>query len=170
MSVRLGYSSPMGSLMKIEHCNRKDCFCCDYVPAKGKCFKQSVNYQIDFRRSPCSNHLDKDPYKAPDPGTASPLALYRGETSRSCYRRGQSHLTNYLSKNKETRGKSCLWRHTQEVHQGSYVEGGGKTDFGMRFLSQEARPLDRQTKEGHNIQLLEDLQYTGQASKISTEL
>ena len=150
------------NLMKLDHCNRKDCFSCEYIPSKGNCYKQSVNYQIDCRRPPCSDHLNKDPFQAPDPDTDSPLALYRGETSRSCYRRGLSHQTNYLSKNRETRSKSCLWRHTLECHDGVYGDNGGKEDFGMRFLSQEARPLDRQTQEGFNIQQLEDLQHSGQ--------
>ena len=88
--------------------------------------------------------------------------MYRGETSRTCFHRGQSHLKSYKSNDPETRLKSSLWRHTRDVHDGVYGDEGGTTDYGMTWLSQEEKPLDRLTQEGANIQELEDSQADGQ--------
>ena len=114
--------------------------------------------------------LDKDdPTKFPAQGAENPLTVYRGESSRSCFRRGQSHLNNYTSRDHKRRDKSCLWKHTRDVHGGILGDDGGLSDYGMTYLSQDSRPLDRLVKEGSYIQDLENKEALGQAVCLNSK-
>ena len=110
------------------------------------------------------------PRKLPDSDTPTPMAVYRGESSRSCFRRGNKHIGDYLSKDPKTRKKSVLWRHTVASHGGVYGPGGGLQDYGMVFLSQQHGALDRQVKEGRNIEELEQYEYINSVKCLNSKL
>ena len=101
----------------------------------------------------------------PDTAVDTPPALYRGESSRSGYRRGGQHLDKYRAKN-----KTCpLWRHTMDHHNKVFGPNRGLQDYKMTILRSWPTPLHRVTAEGDLIQDLEEMQHQGRAVCINSK-
>ena len=142
-------------------CDRQDCLVCTHGESKGRCRVEGVNYQISCNRPPCNTHLTSNPLEFP-PTTDTPLTLYRGESSRTSYRRGKQHLVLYRGNN----DSSVLWKHTLESHNG---QKDGVKDYRMSVLDHCSKPLDRQTSEGLWISELEGLQLQGKAKSLNSK-
>ena len=147
-------------------CDRTDCMVCLHPSSRGKCRSQGVTYQIACNRPPCVTNLQpRVKLSVPHYPVDIPPALYRGESSRSGYRRGGQHLDSYRD-----RDKSCpLWRHTRDHHGGQFGPERGLQDFFMTILRPWNKPLDRLTAEGDLIVDLEDMQHQGRAICINSK-
>ena len=94
-----------------------------------------------------------------------PAAIYRGETSRTCYKRGVNHLSSYRKKE----NSSVLWKHARYVQHGALGPGDGINDYQMVKRKKWTQPLHRLTAEGHDIMELEELEYVGAAVCLNTK-
>ena len=146
-------------------CNRAQCLVCTAPEATGRCSDQSVTYQISCMREPCINELDiLKPTNVPQ-HPQQPVALYVGETSRSCFYRGEKHLYSYRHKEHDC----SLWRHTVSHHNSQIGPDRGLKDYKMVKISSRPKPLDRLTAEGALIKELEGLQTQGRAICLNSK-
>ena len=146
-------------ISQVKLCSNPNCLICTAPGAVGKCRDQSITYQINCMRAPCNINFDPlKPTKVPQT-PEEPLAHYVGETSRSGFLRGTSHLKDYRAKSQ----KCSLWRHTASHHGGDIGPSRGIQDYKMTKLRSWPRPLDRQTAEGSLIQDIELLETENRA-------
>jgi hypothetical protein len=110
-------------------CARINCMICTTPGSKGGCRGQGMGYQISCLS--CPNGKGKE----------SQGAVYYGETGRSNYERGVSHLSD-LAKEVED---SPLWKHSQLVHNSV------KQQFKMETTGSFPSCEERQTNEGSRV-------------------
>ena len=72
----------------------------------------------------------------------SKSVVYHGETSQSCYVRGQKHLKDYKYKNKS----SSLYKHAQTDHENRL-----DVKYSMKVTTKFNDPLTRQVNEAVRI-------------------
>ena len=153
------------SLNPRKTCQRKDCLVCLHQGSKGGCKVERICYQINCNRAPCDNNFDPDqPLKFDQ--TDDPPAIYRGESSRTCYVRGSGHLGDYRSK----KSGSVLWNHTRDHHNGTLGTDRGLLDYQMIQLEKWDKPLDRLSAEGVLISELEDLHTQEKAICLNSKM
>ena len=147
-------------------CYRADCLVCLTDDSRGRCRSQGVTYQIACNRAPCTSNLQsRSKLNVPKQSVDVPPALYRGESSRSGYRRGTQHLDSYRD-----RERSCpLWRHTRDHHGGRFGPDRGLQDYKMTVIRSWSKPLDRVTAEGDLITNLESMQHQNRALCINSK-
>ena len=75
------------------HCERKECLMCSVEPSKGKCTRAGACYTITCNRLPCKDLLEGEVGRLGD--LEVPMHRYSGESSRTLYTRGATHLTLY---------------------------------------------------------------------------
>ena len=147
-------------------CNRPECMICIHDGTKGSCKVEGLTYQISCRRPPCTQLDISTPLDVPTPAPDQPpAALYRGESSRTGYRRSTGHLSSYRRKE----SKSVLWKHTDKVHSGDLGPDRGLRDYQMSKLGSWSKPLHRLAEEGLYIKELEDLETDGLATCLNSK-
>ena len=141
---------------------------CGWGESDGKCWGENITYQLACTRAPCSNHLTDCPTDRPAPGD-DPISLYAGESSRTGYTRGISHIKKYNAKSESEREGSALWRHTRDFHGGVKGPDKGVKDFRMWVRNKWGTPMDRLISEGHDIGELEDSQQEGTVLMLNSK-
>ena len=94
------------------------CMVCKEQRSGGKCHRENVGYDIV-----CKTCYD----------------VYRGESSRNAFSRGQEHVSGLENKTKD----SVLWRHINEKHENDVTQ----PQFKMTVTSTHTSALDRQIME-----------------------
>ena len=136
------------------------------LDSKGNCRTECVTYQIHCNRYPCTKLDVGKPTDMPAPSDGMlPPAVYRGETYRTCYQRGQSHLSCYKARDKS----SPLWKHAETSHNSNIGPDDGIKDYQMVKMETWPQPLHRLTAEGHDILELENLEAIGQATCLNSK-
>ena len=154
-----------------DGCQRPNCMTCRNGINDASCYSENINYQIRCDRTPCNLDVKEevDNIKIGESRTDNPPVVYRGETSRTMFTRGQVHLKSYRSNNKDTQNKSVLWRHTRDRHQGILGDEGGVHDYKMSLLGKDNNPLSRQCREGLYIADLEDKEEQGTVKCLNSK-
>ena len=138
-----------------EDCRRTNCLICmnrGDKPSRGACRKSGACYQLVCNRDPCTCST------TPTTNTTinKPIPTYAGESSRTSYSRGASHLALYQGTNRDQLQKSWMHRHTMDSHGGVKGPNGGIHDYKMTLLSTHRKPLTRLLTEGVVIKDNED--------------
>ena len=110
------------------YCQRGDCFPCrtGERPTRGSCWSAGAVYSITCNR--CNQRGRQ--------------AVYWGESGSSSYFRGKAHMDAFRRRQTD----SILLKHQMDFHEGE-VEMEEK-DFTMKTVSNQTRPLLRQSQEG----------------------
>jgi hypothetical protein len=120
-------SDPFGNKV----CSRPNCMICTHDGTKGGCRGQGMAYTQTCKECPSGEGMEKE------------SAVYYGETGRSNYERGVSHLRDLRNEVLDT----PLWKHCQLVHDGMKVE------FQMETVGTFPSCEERQTNEGSRVKL-----------------
>ena len=134
-------------------CQRKECLMCSVEPSKGKCTKAGSCYTIKCNRLPCKDMLEGEEGRQGD--LEVPMARYAGESSRTLYTRGASHLNLYTGSDAQ-KSTSFMWQHCKVAHGGIMGSMDGLGDFRMDQISSHRDPLSRVLREALEIQELEN--------------
>jgi hypothetical protein len=120
-------SDPKGSKL----CQRPNCMICTAPDSKGGCRGQGMGYTQTCLRCPNGKGMEKD------------SSVYFGETGRSNYERGVSHLRDLASEKEDT----PLWKHCELIHEGEHVE------FKMESIGSFPNCEERQITEGSQVKV-----------------
>ena len=111
-----------------DRCNKSDCFLCTTSTKNNvSCQKQGMGYIITCTAC-CNSGL---------------LAQYEGETGRSLYERGSSHISEF----KRKVSSNCM-----VIHNLTHHDGSTEFHFKMESIGHFRTPLDRQLNESLRIQ------------------
>jgi hypothetical protein len=121
-------SDPKGNKI----CPRVNCMICTAPGSKGGCRGQGMGYANTCLSCPNGKGKEAD------------SAVYYGETGRSNYERGISHLRDLRNEVEDT----PLWKHCQLVHNGEHVL------FKMETTGSFPQCEERQTDEGSRVKVI----------------
>ena len=132
---------------------------CFWEPSNMSFHAQNISYRMVCAREPCSNNLDLNKLSTPQilnqvKNRGAKPSVYEGQSFRGPYTRGKQHNSLYRGVNKE---KSWMWHHSRSIHGGLIGHDKGMSDYKFVTLHTHKDNLSRQTLEGYQQSIMEDL-------------
>jgi hypothetical protein len=143
-------------------CARENCMICRVPGSKGGCRGQGMAYTQTCLACPNGKGREKE------------SSVYYGETGKSNYERGTSHLKDLRDEVEDT----PLWKHCQLLHEGTHVKFQMKTtgsfpiceerqsDEGSRVKTSEAKHVLNSKSEWHQPPISRIVVDTGNAAIV----